>query len=63
MQKRITFSGRPHSPVLDEQIDKQLEKIVRFLEGEGVQTEGSRDTAKTIGAAALCGSYYTAFNG
>lgn len=34
MQKRITFSGRPHSPVLDEQIDKQLEKIVRFLEGE-----------------------------
>lgn len=34
MQKKITFSGRPHSPVLDEQINKQLEKIVRFLEGE-----------------------------
>ena len=34
MQKKITFSGREHTPVLDTHIDEQLAKIERFLADE-----------------------------
>jgi ribosomal subunit interface protein len=34
MQKKITFVGQEHSPVLDKHINEQLEKIERFLEEE-----------------------------
>lgn len=34
MEKKITFVGQDHSPVLDRQINEQLVKIERFLTGE-----------------------------
>jgi len=34
MHKRITFRNMEHSDVLKEYADKQLEKVVRFLENE-----------------------------
>ncbi len=34
MQKKITFSGKGHTPVLDEHINKQLEKIEQLLKKE-----------------------------
>lgn len=34
MQKKITFAGREHTPVLDKHIEDQLLKIERFLADE-----------------------------
>lgn len=34
MQKKVTFSGREHSAVLDKHIDVQLEKLERLLHDE-----------------------------
>jgi ribosomal subunit interface protein len=34
MQKRITFRGMEHSPVIEQHADEQMSKIVTFLEHE-----------------------------
>lgn len=34
MQKKVTFSGREHTPALDKHIDEQMAKIERFLTEE-----------------------------
>ncbi|KKT23972.1 MAG: hypothetical protein UW09_C0001G0035 [candidate division TM6 bacterium GW2011_GWF2_43_87] len=34
MQKKVTFSGRDHTAVLDQHIEKQLERIEHLLKGE-----------------------------
>lgn len=34
MQKKITFSGREHTPALDQHIESQLAKIEKFLSEE-----------------------------
>lgn len=34
MNKRITFRGAPHSKVIEEHIEKNLERIIKFIEHE-----------------------------
>jgi ribosomal subunit interface protein len=34
MNKRITFRGAPHSAVIEQHVEKHLERIIKFLENE-----------------------------
>lgn len=34
MNKRITFRGAPHSAVIEQHIEKNLDRIIKFLESE-----------------------------